>query len=160
VRGGGTGAPERAFAPAQGESARPNGRWRAPGGSRGEPAAARRPGALLYLREGHDAAGGRQLIAVALRARAPATNSNSTTGPSARRSSSPRGPTIRCVRAPDAVRGPRQPLRFYAGRPDPANPSAFTVPYELDGSPGTLRGRLTGDGSIALDFESGPAKSR
>jgi hypothetical protein len=45
-------------------------------------------------------------------------------------------------------------LRVYAGQADPADPSRFTIRYELDGQPGVVRGelvdRLTGGASVVL----------
>lgn len=36
-------------------------------------------------------------------------------------------------------------LRFYAGQPDPNDPSRFTIAYEVDGRPGAIDGRLGND---------------
>lgn len=40
--------------------------------------------------------------------------------------------------------------RFYAGRPDPADPSRFTIDYDVNGTPGTIRGRLNSDETFEL----------
>ena len=48
-------------------------------------------------------------------------------------------------------------LRFFAGQPDPADASRFTIGYEMDGRGGTLEGRLLEDGDIALRVLDGPA---
>jgi hypothetical protein len=37
-------------------------------------------------------------------------------------------------------------VRFFAGQPDPADAAAFTLQYDLDGVPGTLRGTLVDNG--------------
>jgi hypothetical protein len=37
-------------------------------------------------------------------------------------------------------------LRFFAGQGDPADPSHFTIPYDLDGRPGVIDGWLRDDG--------------
>ena len=47
--------------------------------------------------------------------------------------------------------------RFYAGQPDPADASHFTIPYVVDGVPGTIHGRLRGDGSLTLEPTTGRA---
>lgn len=44
----------------------------------------------------------------------------------------------------------RHRLRIFAGQPDPADLSRFTIAYELDGQPGTVLGQLT-------DTPAGPA---
>jgi hypothetical protein len=54
------------------------------------------------------------------------------------------------------LRGARR-LRFYAGRPDPADPSRFTIPYEIDGRAGALDGRLDDDGGIIVHVREGGA---
>lgn len=48
-------------------------------------------------------------------------------------------------------------LRFFAGQPDPADDSRFTIGYEMDGRVGTLEGQLLEDGDIALRVLDGPA---
>jgi hypothetical protein len=40
--------------------------------------------------------------------------------------------------------------RFYAGQPDPADPSRFTIDYDMNGTRGTIRGRVKGDETIEL----------
>ena len=47
--------------------------------------------------------------------------------------------------------------RFYAGQPDPADPSRFTIDYDVNGKRGTLRGRLTRDDTIELLPTTGKA---
>ena len=49
-------------------------------------------------------------------------------------------------------------LRFFAGQPDPADPSHFTVQYEIDGAPGTIDGWLKGDDTVRMEVRDGPAK--
>lgn len=49
----------------------------------------------------------------------------------------------------------RQLFRFYAGRPDPADASRFTIDYDMDGKPGTIHGRLKDDGSLELKPTTG-----
>lgn len=41
-------------------------------------------------------------------------------------------------------------LKFFAGQPDPADPTRFTFRFELDGQPARLAGRLGDDGRIRL----------
>jgi len=52
---------------------------------------------------------------------------------------------------PDA----RNRFRFFAGQADPADPSRFTIAFEHDGRPGTVRGRLKDDGTIELQPDAG-----
>lgn len=49
----------------------------------------------------------------------------------------------------------RDRFRFYAGQPDPKDPSAFTVDYELDGVRGRIRGRLRDNGRVSWEPEAG-----
>ncbi|HEV8606759.1 MAG TPA: hypothetical protein VGQ99_15395 [Tepidisphaeraceae bacterium] len=50
-------------------------------------------------------------------------------------------------------------LRFFAGQPDPANQSRFTIPYELNGQRGTIEGRLgRRDNDFFLRIIDGPLK--
>jgi hypothetical protein len=57
---------------------------------------------------------------------------------------------------PEQVRlsGPGE-FRFYAGQPDPSDPTHFTVGYDVDGAPGTIHGRLAPDGTIKLEPTTG-----
>jgi hypothetical protein len=51
-------------------------------------------------------------------------------------------------------------LRFYAGQADPADPSHFTIVYEMTGGRGTIDGWLRGsDISVHLKVRDGPAAS-
>jgi hypothetical protein len=50
---------------------------------------------------------------------------------------------------------PLNQFRFFAGQPDPADPSHFTVDYELDGVKGKIQGRLKDDGVVELKPEGG-----
>jgi hypothetical protein len=54
------------------------------------------------------------------------------------------------ARAIDVLDPRRQTYRVYAGQTDPADPSRFTMRYDIDGLPGMLEGRLRPDG--LLDF--------
>jgi hypothetical protein len=45
----------------------------------------------------------------------------------------------------------RSQMRVYAGQPDPADASHFTIAYDLDGHPGVINGWLKADGSIVLE---------
>jgi hypothetical protein len=45
----------------------------------------------------------------------------------------------------------RDQLRVFAGQPDPADPSHFTIAYDLDGRPGIIDGWLKPDGSVQLE---------
>lgn len=49
----------------------------------------------------------------------------------------------------------KQQLRVYAGQPDPADASHFTINYVLDGQPGVIDGWLKADGSVALRPRAG-----
>jgi len=46
-------------------------------------------------------------------------------------------------------------FRFYAGQPDPADPSHFTIDYDLNGQRGTIHGYLRNDDSIQLKPAAG-----
>lgn len=48
-------------------------------------------------------------------------------------------------------------LRVFAGQADPADPTHFTIQYELGGEPGVLDGFLRNDGLVDLRVRSGPA---
>lgn len=50
--------------------------------------------------------------------------------------------------------------RFYAGQPDPADPSRFTIAYEEAGGRGTVEGRLDDNGVVTLTLLDGPARGR
>ena len=52
---------------------------------------------------------------------------------------------------------PKGLFRFYAGQPDPADPSRFTFDYEVDGMRGTIRGRLLADATVELVPSTGKA---
>lgn len=49
--------------------------------------------------------------------------------------------------------GPR--FRFYAGVPDPANPSQFTIGYDVDQQHGTIHGSIAPDGPVVLKPDTG-----
>lgn len=46
-------------------------------------------------------------------------------------------------------------FRFYAGQPDPADSSRFTIDYTYDGKPGTIDGEVTNTGDIVLKPRTG-----
>ena len=48
-----------------------------------------------------------------------------------------------------------QAFRFYAGQPDPADPSHFTIDYDLNGKRGTLDGRLKPNGRLEFTASGG-----
>lgn len=48
-------------------------------------------------------------------------------------------------------------FRAYAGQPDPADASHFTIKYEIDHVPGTIDGWLQPDASVKLQLRDGPA---
>lgn len=48
---------------------------------------------------------------------------------------------------------PSDRLRCFAGQPDPADPSHFTIRYERDGVAGTFHGRLRNDDLVALTVD-------
>ena len=49
----------------------------------------------------------------------------------------------------------RDRLRIFARRPDPSDPSRFTVAYDIEGTPGVLKGRLKDDDTIELRPSTG-----
>jgi hypothetical protein len=49
----------------------------------------------------------------------------------------------------------REMFRFFAGQPDPADPSRFTADYDVDGRRGTIRGQLKNDGTVELRPSTG-----
>ncbi|HEX4125453.1 MAG TPA: hypothetical protein VHY37_12050 [Tepidisphaeraceae bacterium] len=51
--------------------------------------------------------------------------------------------------------GSRGLFRFYAGQPDPADPSRFTIDYTYDGIPGTIDGMVTDTGVVILTPRTG-----
>ena len=53
--------------------------------------------------------------------------------------------------------GTEKRLRLYAGQPDIADPSHFTIAYSVDGQPGVLDGRLTDVDTVFLSIRDGPA---
>ena len=50
-------------------------------------------------------------------------------------------------------------MRLYAGQPDPADASHFTIKYEIDHVPGTIDGWLQPDDTVKLQVRDGPAVS-
>ena len=56
---------------------------------------------------------------------------------------------------PDHPFTPPFPLRLYAGQPDPADASRFTIGYALQGRRGTISGVLQDDGSVLLTPDIG-----
>ena len=64
--------------------------------------------------------------------------------------------------SPPANRNPEQirldssdNFRFYAGKPDPANPSQFTFDYDFGQQHGTVHGWLAADGTVQLKPDTG-----
>ena len=51
-------------------------------------------------------------------------------------------------------------LRFYAGQPDPADESHFTIDYETPDGRGTIDGWLMADDTVKLEVRDGPAARR
>jgi hypothetical protein len=49
-------------------------------------------------------------------------------------------------------------LRLFWGQPDPRQSDHFTIGYELNGTGGTIDGRLKDDGQLDLNVRDGPAK--
>lgn len=56
----------------------------------------------------------------------------------------------------DSVPVPRGRIRYYAGRPDPADESRFSFDYETPAGRGTIDGWLTGDDTIEFEVRDGP----
>ena len=50
---------------------------------------------------------------------------------------------------------PRGLWRIFAGQPDPADPTHFTIPYDIDGKPGVIDGRLTDGDRLMLTPRAG-----
>jgi len=50
-------------------------------------------------------------------------------------------------------------IRLLAGRPHPTDPARFTIPYTLNGLPGTIEGRLASPDHVTFHL-TGPATSR
>jgi hypothetical protein len=50
-------------------------------------------------------------------------------------------------------------VRFFAGRPDPKDPSRFTIAYEANGNSGIIEGKLGADTSVSLRIKDGPLKT-
>lgn len=64
--------------------------------------------------------------------------------------------------SPDASRFsfivlPDQPLKLYAGKPDPADATHFTIGYETPVGVGTIDGYLQNDNAVRLTVRNGPA---
>ncbi len=57
---------------------------------------------------------------------------------------------------------PRQsndtPVRFYAGQPNPVDPSRFVLNFEIQGQRGEIEGRLDDDRFVTLKLLSGPGE--
>jgi hypothetical protein len=53
---------------------------------------------------------------------------------------------------------PDEPLKLYAGQPDPADESHFTIDYETPTGRGTIDGWLMPDDTVKLQIRDGPAK--
>ena len=51
--------------------------------------------------------------------------------------------------APTAATIDLNQWRIFAGQPDPNDPTHFTIPYDVDGKPGVIDGRLN-DGERAI----------
>jgi hypothetical protein len=50
---------------------------------------------------------------------------------------------------------PTDVVRLYHGQPDPNDASAFTIDYDLNGTGGTIDGKLTASGNITLTPRNG-----
>src|SRR5207237_5055150 len=55
----------------------------------------------------------------------------------------------------DGMAGTPFPLRIYAGQPDPADESHFTIAYEINDQKDILDGYLQNDGSIDFSYRGG-----
>lgn len=53
-----------------------------------------------------------------------------------------------------------EPFTVYAGQPDPADSSHFTIGYTAGGKTGTIDGRLKADGTVTLTIRDGPLFGR
>lgn len=56
------------------------------------------------------------------------------------------------------TRSSPEPLRFFAGQPDPIDSSHFTIKYELGQKSGTIDGYLRSNGKLDFSIRDGPAK--
>lgn len=52
----------------------------------------------------------------------------------------------------------RRPVTLYAGQPDPADESHFTIAYESQGQKGTIDGWLMHDETVKLEVRDGPLR--
>jgi hypothetical protein len=52
------------------------------------------------------------------------------------------------------------PTRVFVAAPDDKDESRFIIDYQLDGSPGQLRGSLNGDDTVTFEVLSGPLRNR
>jgi hypothetical protein len=114
---------------------------------------------ILYLHEGRDAQGKRQLVVVALDWRSSEQLSFSAWTPEPATPLSTLSYRSSGFHYSLPFDAGDKPLRFYAGQPDPHDPSRFTIRYELDGQPGTIEGSID-EGSVWLDVVDGPAKRK
>jgi hypothetical protein len=64
----------------------------------------------------------------------------------------PAGPGV--AAAPTPVQPP-EVMRFLASRPDPKDPSHFTIDYVLDGQPGVIDGWLQDDNRVRIEPRQG-----
>lgn len=55
---------------------------------------------------------------------------------------------------------PKNMLRIFAGQPDVADPSHFTISYDIDGKPGVIDGRLNNDDTLTLQPRQGRVVNR
>jgi hypothetical protein len=53
-----------------------------------------------------------------------------------------------------------QPLKLYAGQPDPTDEAHFTIDYETPAGHGTIDGWLHRDDTVTLTARDGPAAAR
>ncbi len=61
------------------------------------------------------------------------------------------------VNVPEQLNHSAQRVRFYAGQPDPNDPSHFTIRYEVNDQPGTIDGWLHFGSVVELKVRDGPA---
>jgi len=51
----------------------------------------------------------------------------------------------------------RRKIDMFAGQPDPADPSKFTIAYTVEGQPGVVEGQLNDDNTVTLELRNGSA---
>jgi hypothetical protein len=131
------------------------------------------PGATLFLHERTTPSGVRRLVAVHLPAGGPAVvglpvpapvvvqPATLTAGPSVRGAVAKIHFNVTMPTPSTSFGLMSRPVgttaRYFAGRPDPSNPSRFTIAFETNGGRGEIEGFLDEGDTLRLAVTSGPA---